>query len=126
LLQQSKERKIIQKKPDCVILKRAISKNQFEEYMVIDNPTKLTKEEWSRVIAIFVTGQEWQFRGWFDENPTHVLNKIKGFHVKYQGEPLKENIAKWPVTVLEISSNEMKRHTDQTVVRQFWEKVLSK
>lgn len=33
-------------------------------YRVIDQPNRLQLEEWNRVVAVFVQGQAWQFKGW--------------------------------------------------------------
>ena len=51
-------------------------------YRVIDNPAKLTNADWDRVVAVFVMGQAWQFKGWpWDGNPTQIFSKGK---LKYQ------------------------------------------
>ena len=51
-------------------------------YRVIDNPAKLTNADWDRVVAVFVMGQAWQFKGWpWDGNPTQIFSKGKS---KYQ------------------------------------------
>jgi hypothetical protein len=45
-------------------------------YRVIDNPAKLTNADWDRVVAVFVMGQAWQFKGWpWDGNPTVIFSK---------------------------------------------------
>ena len=45
-------------------------------YRVIDNPSKLTHADWDRVVAVFVMGQAWQFKGWpWDGNPTVIFSK---------------------------------------------------
>ena len=47
-------------------------------YRVIDNPGKLTNADWDRVVAVFVLGQAWQFKGWpWDGNPTVIFSKSK-------------------------------------------------
>ena len=47
-------------------------------YRVIDNPAKLTNADWDRVVAVFVMGQAWQFKGWpWDGNPTVIFSKSK-------------------------------------------------
>ena len=49
-------------------------------YRVIDNPAKLTNADWDRVVAVFVMGQAWQFKGWpWDGNPTVIFSKSKIF-----------------------------------------------
>ncbi|KAL5289688.1 CDC73 family protein [Megaselia abdita] len=45
-------------------------------YRVIDNPQKLTPQDWSRVVAVFVMGPAWQFKGWpWDGNPVEIFSK---------------------------------------------------
>jgi parafibromin len=45
-------------------------------YRVIDNPSKLTNADWDRVVAVFVMGQAWQFKGWpWEGNPTVIFSK---------------------------------------------------
>merc|ERR1719278_1060129 len=56
-------------------------------YRVIDNPAKLTNADRDRVVAVFVMGQAWQFKGWpHDGRPVHILSRIAGFHIKHQEE----------------------------------------
>lgn len=51
-------------------------------YRVIDNPQKLTAQDWQRVVAVFVMGPAWQFKGWpWDGNPVEIFSKSK-FHSK--------------------------------------------
>lgn len=47
-------------------------------YRVIDNPQKLTNADWDRVVAVFVMGPAWQFKGWpWDGNPVDIFSKSK-------------------------------------------------
>ena len=47
-------------------------------YRVIDNPQKLTNADWDRVVAVFVMGPAWQFKGWpWDGNPVEIFSKSK-------------------------------------------------
>ena len=51
-------------------------------YRVIDNPAKLTPHEWSRVVAVFVSGSVSEFNGWpWDGNPVKIFSKSK-FRIK--------------------------------------------
>ena len=50
-------------------------------YRVIDNPAKLTNADWDRVVAVFVMGQAWQFKGWpWEGNPTVIFSKSESTH----------------------------------------------
>lgn len=45
-------------------------------YRVIDNPQKLNAQDWQRVVAVFVMGPAWQFKGWpWDGNPVEIFSK---------------------------------------------------
>lgn len=47
-------------------------------YRVVDNPQRLTQGEWDRVVAVFVMGPAWQFKGWpWDGNPVEIFSKSK-------------------------------------------------
>jgi len=43
-------------------------------YRVIDTPQKLAPADWDRVVAVFVMGPAWQFKGWpWDGNPVEIF-----------------------------------------------------
>ena len=45
-------------------------------YRVIDNPAKLQPVDWERVVAVFVMGPAWQFKGYpYDGNPVEIFSK---------------------------------------------------
>lgn len=47
-------------------------------YRIIDNPNKLSAQDWNRVVGVFVMGPAWQFKGWpWDGNPTEIFAKSK-------------------------------------------------
>lgn len=52
-------------------------------YRIIDDPRKLRDEEWDRIVAVFVQGPAWQFKGWkYNQNPTEIFTRIRAFHLK--------------------------------------------
>ncbi|XP_013166495.1 PREDICTED: parafibromin [Papilio xuthus] len=89
-------------------------------YRVVDNPGRLSAAEWDRVVAVFVQGPAWQFKGWpWDGNPVQIFANICAFHLKYDEMKLDGNVARWAVTVLNLSRT--KRHLDRAVLLGFWE-----
>jgi len=89
-------------------------------YRVIDNPGKLSPQDWDRVVAVFVMGQAWQFKGWpWNGNPTEIFSKICGFHIKWDEVNLEKNIANWAVHTIQLSRS--KRHLDRAKLMLFWE-----
>ncbi|KAI6654412.1 hypothetical protein LOD99_808 [Oopsacas minuta] len=117
----------IQSVGDILIQRRKVepgtSKFFTAPYRIIDSPAKLRQNDWNRVVAVFVAGPQWQFKGWpglaIDGSPVEIFVKICAFHLKFLESPLETNIQKWNVTVLEISKT--KRHLDKVAVNKFWE-----
>lgn len=47
-------------------------------YRIIDSASKLSKDDWDRVVAVFVQGPAWQFKGWpWNGNPVDIFAKGK-------------------------------------------------
>lgn len=90
---------------------------------VVDQPLKLSPSDWNRVVAVFVQGPLWQFKGWPsvlpDGSPVDIFTKIKGFHVKFDDIKVDANVKKWDVEVLTVSRN--RRHMDRACALKFWE-----
>mmetsp|Transcript_32722 Transcript_32722/g.77566 ORF Transcript_32722/g.77566 Transcript_32722/m.77566 type:complete len:488 (+) Transcript_32722:114-1577(+) len=92
-------------------------------YRVINNPETLKRDDWARVVAVFVQGPEWQFKKWdlsyFGGKLVGLFSRVCGFHLVYAKEPIHENIPKWNVNILTINRNQ--RHLDSQVKNKFWE-----
>lgn len=53
-------------------------------YRVVDNPGRLSAAEWERVVAVFVQGPAWQFKGWpWDGNPVQIFANSKDTNKNY-------------------------------------------
>ncbi|KAJ1371743.1 hypothetical protein KIN20_033743 [Parelaphostrongylus tenuis] len=48
-------------------------------YLVVDQPNKFTDAEWDRVVAVFITGQLWQFKPFkrWHSNPVEIFAKFR-------------------------------------------------
>merc|ERR1712098_787556 len=108
------------KRENDVLIQRRKEGGLTVPYRVLDNPGRLTNAEWDRVVAVFVMGQTWQFKGWANEGrPVDILSRIAGFHLKMEETTLEKNIANWAVNVIQLSRN--KRHLDRARLMVFWE-----
>jgi parafibromin len=88
-------------------------------FEICSNVRKFNKNDWKRVVAVFVQGDDWEFKDWpRSENPSTILQKVKGYYMKYNNNPTNKNIKKWNVQTLEISRN--KRHFDASIQNKFW------
>lgn len=64
------------KRDNDILLQRRKEGGLTVPYRVIDNPQKLTMGDWDRVVAVFVMGPAWQFKGWpWDGNPVDIFSK---------------------------------------------------
>jgi len=110
------------KRENDVLIQRKKEGGLTVPYRVLDNPTRLTNVEWDRVVAVFVMGQAWQFKGWPHEGrPVEILSRIAGFHLKMEETALEKNIANWAVSIITLSRN--KRHLDRAAMLSFWERL---
>lgn len=97
---------------------RIVDKQSGNQFCVIDNVNRLKIEDWENVIAVFVQGESWQFKGWKWESPVELFSHVKGYWLKYEDENPVCEAKNWNVEVLNISKS--KRHLDSTAVVKFW------
>lgn len=108
------------KRENAVLIQRRRNRGATVSYRVIDNPSTLAPEDWERVVAVFVQGPAWQFKGWpWGGNPIEIFSRIKAFHLKWDEITLDSNVAKWAVHVIQLSKQ--KRHLDRANLLNFWE-----
>ncbi|KAI6213843.1 hypothetical protein M3Y94_00199600 [Aphelenchoides besseyi] len=118
----TEERKKTKRREYDLVIHRNKGNNKTAAYQVIDDPRKLRDEDWDRIVAVFVQGPAWQFKGWkYNQQPTEIFSKMCAFHLKFKEQPLDKNVEKWSVTRLELSQTQ--RHLDRAVLHKFWEKL---
>lgn len=89
---------------------------------VIDNAEKLANEDWDRVIAVFVMGVAWQFKGWkWNGNPTDIFTHIPAFYFHFDSDKPVAQVMQWNVHKIPISAT--KRHMDKARFSQMWETI---
>lgn len=94
------------------------------KFQIIDNPSRIAPEEWSRVAAVFVQGNTWQFKGWKWESPLELFQNVCGFFLNLDEIAIPNpKIASWNVHHLAI--NKTRRHMDATASFQFWSQLES-
>ncbi|CAH0553260.1 unnamed protein product [Brassicogethes aeneus] len=115
------EKKMQGGKRDNEVLIQRQRNGQTVPYRVVDNPAKLSPSDWDRVVAVFVMGPAWQFKGYPWETPVEIFDKIAAFHIKYDEMKIDPNVEKWAVTVIQLSRT--KRHLDRAALMVIWEKL---
>ncbi|CAK9683039.1 unnamed protein product [Candida parapsilosis] len=94
-----------------------------QKIMVVDNVDLFTNPDyWNRVIAIFTTGQSWQFSKYNFSKPEVLFQKYQGYYLGYQGEATPHQIKDWNVHEIKVDRGE-KRFKDKVIVRDFWAEI---
>lgn len=90
------------------------------QIMVVDNVDLFTKPEyWDRVVAIFTTGQTWQFAKYKYSKPELLFQKYAGYYVSYQGDVTPKQIKDWNIHEIKVDRGD-KRFRDKMIVKDFW------
>jgi len=130
-----KRKKVVEVHPSKIL--PTLEPKTRDKFMVIDDIGLLkTKEDWDHVVAAFVSGRPWQFRGWFkkEEGTTTAgereiashLSRLVAFHLCLDEERMLDSIRHWNVQVLKITKRETNsHHRDLLMARQVWEGILA-
>lgn len=90
---------------------------------VVDNINRLRPEDWENVVAVFVQGEQWQFKGWQWDTPEQLFSHILGFYVGYDDDKADVAAARWKsVEVLRVGRTNRSR--DVQAVNRFWKALL--
>ncbi|KAH8738951.1 hypothetical protein FG386_000817 [Cryptosporidium ryanae] len=92
-------------------------------FRILESTLNFRKRDWYSLIAVFLTGAEWQLQSFPFRSIPDIFTMIKGYHITYDSEPIPENIRKWNVDVVRI--NRTNRHNDLSVWFQFMESIES-
>lgn len=70
-------------KPDVITVQKKLNRDRMVvAYEVRDKPTALKKEDWDRVVSVFVLGKEWQFKDWPFRDHAEIFSKSKYENLK--------------------------------------------
>lgn len=97
--------------------------NKKIKFVVVSNVEKffVKPEYWDRVVAVFTTGQEWQFKNYKVNQPNLLFQKVKGFYVNYNGDVVPNNVKNWNVQVISLDRNQ--RFKDRQISEFLWESI---
>lgn len=109
------------KKVDIVFVQRKMGRERPVPYEVRDKIVGLTSKDWERVVAIFVLGKDWQFKGWPFSDRVEIFNKFMGIFLRFEDDSVEsaKQVMQWNVKIINLSKH--KRHQDKTAVLNFWQ-----
>ncbi|KAH9298790.1 hypothetical protein KI387_030472, partial [Taxus chinensis] len=112
------------KKPECITIQKKINKDKgVSTFEVRDKPSSFSVEDWSRVVAVFVLGKEWQFKGWPYKDHVEIFNKLLGFYLRFEDDSVESAkvVKQWNVKIISLSKH--KRHQDKAAALEIWDRL---
>jgi len=99
-------------------------------FIIVDTPEQFKPEYWSRVVAVFTTGQAWQFKSYKWQQPQDLFRHTLGVYVGFRGDQMPETIRGWGRGVLttqvdkySAGASASSRFRDREVVENIWKAI---
>ncbi|KAG9765954.1 CDC73-domain-containing protein, partial [Aureobasidium melanogenum] len=71
-------------------------------FILVESPDNFKPDYWNRVVAVFTTGQAWQFKGYKWSQPAELFSHALGVYVGWRNELLPDTIKGWGRGVLNV------------------------
>ncbi|KAI1433139.1 RNA pol II accessory factor, Cdc73 family-domain-containing protein [Xylaria sp. CBS 124048] len=89
-------------------------------FILVEGTEQFKPEYWNRVVAVFTTGQTWQFKNYKWSNPSELFRHIPGIYIGWRGENPPESIRAWGHRVMNVSVDRWKNPGVTTVDSSRW------
>ncbi|KAK3502681.1 RNA pol II accessory factor, Cdc73 family-domain-containing protein [Neurospora crassa] len=109
-----------------------IDPNRPMRFILVEGPEQFKPEYWNRVVAVFTTGQAWQFKNYRWSQPTDLFRHVLGIYVGWRGEQPPESVRSFGHRVLATSVDKVRdpaaagaenRWRDREVVESIWKAI---
>jgi parafibromin len=96
-------------------------------FTLVDSPDNFRPDYWNRVVAVFTTGQTWQFKNYKWQNPAELFAHALGVYVGWRGEVVPDTVKGWGRGVLTVQIDKgTQRWRDREVVEDIWSAIESR
>lgn len=65
------------------------------KFIVVDGTTNFKPEYWNRLVAVFTTGQTWQFKSYKWSSPPELFKHATGVYIGWRGEDVPAQVKGW-------------------------------
>lgn len=90
-------------------------------FIVVDSTEKFKPEYWNRVVAVFATGQAWQFNNYKWTDPNSLFHHVLGFALVYKGDQVPAQLKEWNVKIEAL--DRVHRFRDRELVERIWDRL---
>lgn len=103
---------------------RTVYPGSSTRFILVDDPSNFRPDYWDRVVAVFTTGQTWQFKSYKWTNPADLFNQALGVYVGWKGEVVPDTVKGWGRQVLSVQIDKgSNRWRDREVVEDIWNQI---
>ncbi|KAL5594715.1 hypothetical protein BROUX41_001630 [Berkeleyomyces rouxiae] len=74
---------------------RSIDPSRPIRFILVESTEHFKPEYWNRLVAVFTTGQAWQFRSYKWPNPIELFRHVLGVYVGWRGDTVPETVRTW-------------------------------
>ncbi|GAB7352036.1 hypothetical protein MBLNU459_g2549t1 [Dothideomycetes sp. NU459] len=99
-------------------------------FILVETPDNFKPDYWSRVVAVFTTGQAWQFKGYKWQNPADLFSHALGVYVGWRNEGVPDSVKGWGRSVLSVGVDKWRegqtnqqRYRDRETVEEVWSAI---
>jgi len=96
-------------------------------FILVDQLDNFKPDYWTRVVAVFTTGQTWQFKSYKWTNAPELFSHALGIYVGFTGELVPDTVKGWgrgvkaaAVDKWNPTQGEKSRWRDREVVETIW------
>ena len=102
----------------------SISPSKPLRFILVDDPSSFRPDMWDRLVAVFTTGQTWQFKNYRWQQPAELFSHALGIYVGWKGEAVPETVKGWGRGVMVAQIDKMgadkDRWRDREEVEGIW------
>jgi len=99
-------------------------------FIIVDTAEQFKPEYWPRVVAVFTTGQAWQFKSYKWQQPSDLFRQTLGVYVGWRGDGVPDTVKSWGRNVLTSQVDKYhagaaasNRWRDREVVEEIWKRI---
>ncbi|CAK7233595.1 accessory factor associated with RNA polymerase II [Sporothrix bragantina] len=102
-------------------------------FILVEGTEHFKPDYWNRVVAVFTTGQAWQFKSYKWNTPAELFKHVQGIYVGWRGEPVPQGVKDWGHRVLNchidkwtdpgVPGADVNRFRDREVAENIWRAI---
>ncbi|MCJ1284525.1 accessory factor associated with RNA polymerase II [Xylographa opegraphella] len=99
-------------------------------FILVDSPDQFKPDYWDRVVAVFTTGQTWQFKSYKWSSPADLFGRVLGVYLGWRGEEVPDSVRGWGRGVVNVGVDKWiegrkgeGRWRDREVVETVWGQI---